>query len=477
MSVVDWFTSRILGPAVERRVTHRLEELREAAGRPGGSDDGRFRRISQDQTRDLTPATAHRMREIAVYLYQHNPIAGRMVDLIGEWVWGEGVSFSVEHGGAKKYLDAHWKSRGAGWKRRGEQRVRELWLFGEQLWPVFTNPTSGQMSLGVLDPSCIRHVIPDPENAGQPIGLVLRGHMGVERRVRTILLEEEMISEAGERERESFRDGEAFFFTVNGLSTARRGVSVLYRLADTLDGYDQLLYSILQQEQQRNRVIWDVTLDGADDAAVKKFLEENGAPPPPYAIRVHNDKVHWNQVGQPGGSASNAAEHARLHRNQGLLGESIPEHWMGGGGDVNRAVGAEMASPFEKKMSARQRTVEGIVEDVLTAQVERGVEVGALREEERIRDITASTPDVSTRDVSRVAGAIAQVTAAMSQAVDSGFVSEDVPAKVLASLLSQMGVKVDAGDMLKMAREQKSERLIDTVTDDLAERQRERRAA
>lgn len=446
----------------------RSERLMEAAGRAG--DDQGWRRLTQS-TRDLSPMTADRMREIAVYLYTYNPLARKLINLTGEWVWGEGVTFDVPVPRAQDYLQKAWKSRASGWRRRGEQRVRELYLFGEQALPLFTNEFNGRISLGTLDPSRIKEVVVDPDNAQMPIGLVTKSTLGQdERRLRTALMEDDelLVSEYGMQLRAGFADGEVFLSSVNNLSNSTRGLSEIFSLADSLDGYEQFLWLALQNEQIRTRVLWDVEIQGADDKRIKDFLADN-PPPKPLTVRAHNEKVKWTMVGPDMGAASANTESARLQRNHILGGAGVPEHYFGGGGDVNRAAAAEMGGPFEKQMNAKQRTVEYVIEDYLTIQVERGIRSGALTDEEGIREITVSMPDLSTRDPSRVGQALASVTAAMVQSEEQGWIDAGTSTRVLASLIGQMGVKVDADDMLAAARKQKSDSMREQVTRDLVD--------
>ncbi|HEX8276040.1 MAG TPA: hypothetical protein VF615_25610 [Longimicrobiaceae bacterium] len=454
---------RFLGGVIEARVEARVEALREAAGRQ--TEDVSWRRLT-DTARELPPMTGDRMREIAAYLWTHNPLARRIINLIGEWVVGEGVTFRTADPRAQAYLERHWRSPGARWNRRLEQRVRELYLFGDQTWPIFANPFNGLFTVGVIDPSRIKHVVLDPEYAQLPIGVITKQtHAVPERRIRTVLLEGErgVISAAAERERERFTDGECFFNAVNNLSNSARGISELFALADAIDGYEQLLFSILRQELGRSQYMWDLTLTGADQKAIDEKLKTIQAPKP-FSVRVHNEKETWALVGPDKGAAAANAETARLQRNHVLGGAQYPEHWYGGGGDVNRAVGAEMQAPTEKAMTAKQRTVEYIMEDVLTAQVERGIETGAVRDSEEAREITVSTPDLSTRDLSRIGTALSQVAAALAQGGDEGWVDDETSTRVMGNLIGQMGVKVDPEEMLERAREEAGRGLADEAS-------------
>ena len=76
---------------------------------------------------------------------------------------------------------------------------------------------------------------------------------------------------------------------------------------------------------------WDVTLENADDGAIKSFLKNN-PPPTSGSVRAHNQSVKWEAV-SPDLKTTDAANGARLLRNHILGGQTVPEHWYGGGGD------------------------------------------------------------------------------------------------------------------------------------------------
>jgi hypothetical protein len=303
-----------------------------------------------------------------------------------------------------------------------------------------------------------------------PIGLVARiGGELRERRIRIVRRDDDVLSDAGERELVRFTDGEAFHFTVNGYSTATRGVSELFSLADAIDGYEQLMYAILRHHHIANNFSFDVTLEGMNQSQIDEWLKGR-TPPKPLSVRAHNEKEKWAVVGPELGAAANHAEAARLQRNHILGGQGVPEHFYGGGGDVNRAAAAEMGSPFEKSMTSRQKVFGEVIQDVLVAQIEAGIRAGVLQDGDEVRDVTVQMPDVSTRDLSRVGTAIAQFSAAMVQASDEGWVDPDTCSRVLGSLFAQAGVQVDPEDMLRKAREERGKRLADEVTSDLAGR-------
>lgn len=429
----------------------RVSALRESHG---GDADAGWRRLSE-RDRDLNPIKLDRQREIAVYLWTHNPVARRIIETMVEWIVGEGVSITADDEDTKALLESMWNHPVNRWDLKLPMRVRELFLMGEQAWPVFRNQFSGVLVMGGLDPSKIKEVVTDPDNVEAPIGVIQKAPVGHhERRLKTVLRgdELEILSPAAQRERESFTDGELFLFQVNKLSSQTRGSSELFVLADWIDAYEDLLFAMIQVEKNRANVLWDVELAGATDEEIQDRLKTI-KPPKPLTVRVHNEKEKWTLNGAKGDSGSGSAEGARLFRNHVLGGAAIPEHWYGGGGDVNRATAAEMGTPTEKAMTAKQKVVRYTLEDVLHAQVEAGIHAGALREHPDLRSgVGITMPDLSPRDISRVATGLQQVAAALMVARGEGWVDDATGSKVMASLISHLGVEADADEMMEAAK-------------------------
>jgi len=137
---------------------------------------------------------------------------------------------------------------------------------------------------------------------------------------------------------------------------------------DWLDAYDQALYGELERWDYLRSFIWDVTLKGATADEVKRRAAEITVPTS-GGTRVHNDAEEW-KTEAPDLQATNGSEFARLFRNHILGGVSIPEHWYGGGGDVNRNTASSMDETTQKNMAMRQQVWKHILEMVGQYQVD-----------------------------------------------------------------------------------------------------------
>ncbi len=226
-----------------------LSGFREAKGVTVEDDMEGWRPLTGDARRDLNPLTQKRMQELAVYLWKTNPLADRLIELPVAYLLAEGVELSVPDEEAQGWIDSFWNDPINCMDIKLPKKVRELALYGEQCWPVFVNEANGDVRLGYLDPGMIETVVTDPDNIEQPIGVVTqRDKKGNKRRYRIIVNGPETVfSKRTQQIRESFDDGECFYFSVNDLSNASRGHSDMLAQLDWLDGYDQAMFGELER--------------------------------------------------------------------------------------------------------------------------------------------------------------------------------------------------------------------------------------
>ena len=125
-----------------------------------------------------------------------------------------------------------------------------------------------------------------------------------------------------------------------------RGVRTLF-----LDADAQFQRSALQ-----NAFVWDVTVSGADEAEIGRWLAAHGAAPRPGTVRAHNEKEAWGAVAPTLGAAE-VETTSSLVKNLVLGGAGLPEAWFADGDAANRATLSGQMAPTYKMLAARQRTV------------------------------------------------------------------------------------------------------------------------
>lgn len=449
-SVAEIFSSS--APEAEVKVT-----LREAAGVTVDDDEADWRPLSGDSKRDLSPITQKRMREMAFYLWESNVLANRMIELPLAFILAEGVKLVHKDKEAQKVLKKFWKHPINSMDIKLTKKVRELGLYGEQCYPTFVNQINGAVRLGYLDPGLIADVIVDPDNAEQPIGIVTtKDKKGVARRYKVIVngAESEIFTERTQGIRETFADGECFYFTVNDVSNGKRGRRDLLASADWLDGYDEFLFNELDRIKEQRSFIWDVELKGATPDEVKERAK-NIAPPGPNSVRVHNDNENWEAV-SPALNSADTTNTGRLFRNHVMGGNTIPEHWFGGGGDVNRAVGAEMGEPTFKIFTMRQTTVRYMLETMgrYVLRQKKLAETKAEPElDDEYLDFDVIFPEMTSKDISKYAAALQQVVVGCAMAIEKQLMSEATALKVISTIAGRLGIEFDAETELKAVQD------------------------
>ena len=298
----------------------------------------------------------------------------------------------------------------------------------------------------------------DPDNPEQPIGVITkRDSKGRHYKYRVIVLGEDaelFSARTAEIRAKDFTDGDCLLYQVNKFPNGTRGRSDLLGQMDWLDAYDGFLFAELDRIDYLRRFVWDVTLTGADDATVKKF-EREFVPPEPNSSFVHNDQVKL-EAKSPSLQAADTSASARLLRNHVLGGATVPEHWFGGGGDVNRAAASEMGEPTFKMYSMRQAFLKRMLEEIgryvlLCHARTQGVTPDWAADEWQV---TAEFPELLNRDVTKFAAAMQSVVSAVVQMIDAGLLTEETALKIVADVAQRFGQDFDAKTELAAAREE-----------------------
>lgn len=449
--------------------------MREAASAQGSEEPG-WRRLSGDglssqNDRDLSPMQQDRMQQVAEHLWQSNLIANRLVELPLAYLLAEGVSLQCQDPEHQKLLNSFWSDPINNWPLKLTPRVRALGLLGEQCYIANVREGNGFVRLGYLDPRQIATVVTDPYNPEQPIGVVTkRDNRGKQHKYRVIVLgnDDDLFSAKTARIRaEDFTDGECLLYQLNKFPNGSRGRSDLLGQIDWLDAYDNFLFNELDRIGYLRSFVWDVTLTGADPEAVKEY-EKNFKPPSPNSTFVHNDSVKL-EAKSPELQAADTSESARLLRNHVLGGSTTPEHWFGGGGDVNRAAASEMGEPTFKMYTGRQNFLKLMLEEIGRFVLWRAAQTGGTTPDwsEDKWQVTAVFPELVNRDVTKFAAAMGSVVTAVIQMIDAGLLTEETGLKLVADVAQRFGQDFDAKTELENARKEHAKRKKDRDSEDV----------
>ncbi len=298
-----------------------MREAYSGVGQMIDNDDADWRPLSGDALRDLLPMNQRRMQDIAAYLWESNTLANRLIELPVAYILADGVKLKADDEIIQKLLTDFWEHPVNLMDIKLVKKVRELSMYGEQCYPTFVNEYSGAVRLGYLDPCLIATVVVDPDNAEQPIGIITNlTKKGVSKRFKVIVngAEEEMFTARTIAIRDTFTDGDCFYFKINDLASGRRGRSDLLSQIDWLDSYDQFLFGELDRVQFLRAFMWDVTLTGANEEEVKQKAKSIRAPKP-GSVKIHNEAEIW-KAESPSLESSDSETSAKLFRNHVLGG-------------------------------------------------------------------------------------------------------------------------------------------------------------
>lgn len=438
--IVDVF----LGGVVEAKVNERLKA---ATVSDPDKDETGWRKLTGDTTRNLSPLKQERMIEIAFWLWETNPLARWIVEIAKDFVLAEGLPYEAKNEEVKKILDDFWSDPINRMDLYMEKHVRELFINGELCFPVFTSKQTGKVRLGYIDPVQIDKVVTDPENVKMVIGVILKASAGMEeRKLKTILPDdaEFILSVAAQNLREGYTDGECFFFAINNVTNSPRGRSELLATADWLDAYEQFLFDYADKWPLLNSFVWDLKVQGGNDSEIKKqvsnFSKKSGS------VFGHNEKVEL-AASTPDLKAVDAETGGRLLRNHILGSHSYPEHWFGGGGNVNMATAVEMGTPAFKSLSTKQKYFKYILESILGYVILRAREARYLKVSDEDTKFTVNTPELASKDVSKYSSAIQQVTTSLVSAEMQGWIDKETARKIFSVIIAYLGIEIDTADV------------------------------
>jgi len=442
MGMLAAITRKLFSSEIERQIEGRLP----AAVGQNLSMLG-WRKLTGAPTRELPMMDQARAIEVAYWLWKTNPLGKWIIEVVTAHVAAKGLPISCKNKEVKKVLKDFWEDPVNRMDIHWENFVRELGIYGEQCWPAAVARQTGRVRLGYIDPAWIQEVYADPENVKIKIGLTVASPDGGgnAKRYQVVLDEdnEQFLSNEAKELRQGFTDGECFFFTINALTNEMRGTSDLFTVADHLDGYEQFLFDSGDKWAKFNAFFYDIEVTGADN---KKLEAERSlyTPPKTGGAFIHNEKVKAQAVA-PDMKAADSAAAARLHRNHILGSLGLPEHWFGGGGDVNRATAAEMDGPAKKIIGNRQEKVKNMLEVICDYVIACAVKSQYLTgvPEDELYEYEVQTPEISDKDVSKLGAMLQQVSAALTVAQTQEWISADDAAKAFSFFLAFVGYEYD----------------------------------
>jgi hypothetical protein len=424
----------------EKRHVEIMRKLYEAYPMVGGSnEDSLWRSLSTNMDRDLNLLTQRRMQDIAFYLYDSNPMAKRIIEIITDFCVGDGFNYMVSDPEVREVIDEFWNDPDNNMDEEIAIYITEMHVFGELCLPVWVNSANGAVKLLYIDPKTILKIKKNPNNTKINKTLIWRKPTGsVERELNIINTDKNTRSKTYGR-----LIGDCFYFTINKVSSATRGRSTLLCLSDWLDGYDQFLFARLERAFLLNNFIWDVECQGMNRKELEEFVKTLGIPRP-GSIRAHNEKVIWKSE-TPKLESADASEEARLFKNQILGGAGFPEHWFAEGSRTTRATALEMGLPTLKKLKSHQRQIKFMLQRIFNFVIDQAI-IKERLDEDIDRSFKIIPSPIVSRDNKGIAESMNGLVQGLQVAKQNKWIDDKKAKTVINAVITQLGVDMENDD-------------------------------
>jgi hypothetical protein len=404
------------------------------------ADESSYRRLTTGAklfTRDLTPLSHDRALEVSWWLFEQNPFAHRLITLMTDLIVGDGVTIEVEAD------DERIQTVVSQFFQRNQlgKRLREFYmansLNGELIFPVGVNPFNGLPILGYLDSAQIKGVVPVADNILVLDELILKPTGGS--------LEERRLKIIRENPATGKLEGEVFFHRINSLPNSLRGRPDLMPLADWLDLYDQFMFSEVERLNLLSSFAWDYTIEGA--SSPEEIQKKIRALPKlkPGAVFGHNEKEKL-EPRTPDLKAQDRSEVARMLRVHIAGSMGFPISYLGDT-DSNRATIEGQNDIMLKTPAARQKEFAGLIDLMVRFAIEQATGKNPALFADAMPLYRISMPEIAAKDIARVGTVMASVVSSMDTALANKTVSKKTALRVVAAMITQLGIKADAHEI------------------------------
>ena len=347
-------------------------------------------RLERNTTREESIGNYLADMKMARNLYATNPLARALIDLPVSWLTSGGVTVRADTDANQTLVDRFWYDPTNNMPATLPRLIREQALVGEAALGVFQ--ADGIIRVARIPADTITRVVTDSSNVDRP-AVAIREldniEAGQNEEAWAIGVDNSAFSQQALTARAS-TTGLMLLWQRNRLVGYSRGSSDLLPVLRWLPLFESLVAGELDRMTYIRNYIWDI--EAPTDERIKKIKDSlNGHAPTPGTAVVHGPNETWTPrtVDLAGADAAAAV---RTFRNHILAVMQVPEHHLGGGGDVNRATAAEMDTPFIKSLQARQRDWTAAIKELLAivaplAEIE--VEWPALVDEDKEKTTTA----------------------------------------------------------------------------------------
>jgi hypothetical protein len=319
--------------------------------------------------------TAERARTSSVAGYRSNPMARSIIDTYTSFCVGDkGCSLQVTNPDVRKVAEEFWNDPRNRLGDLQELMLRDKMIMGEQILELMTAEYSGSTRFSPIDPQSLSHVDLQHGNPLWPEKLWIRSNVDG-----SSLTEGRGLPIATVNDSTGLREGQAMFWAPwRTLLTDVRGMPFLTPVLDWLDSYDMVLSNLIDRTSLARYMVWDVTVQGGQDA-VDQFVQRRGGlhVPPSGSVEVHNESVTWDAKNAQTGAFEDTAANSNVLTNI-ASGTGLAKHWLAEPDKTNRATSNSMAEPVRRRISGVQKTHLADLTELVRFAVDQAVSRGRL---------------------------------------------------------------------------------------------------
>jgi hypothetical protein len=386
--------------------------------------------------------TAEKARTASVAAYRANPMARAILDTYTSFCVGDkGLSLQVTNPQVRVVAEEFWNDPRNKLGSLQDLMLRDQMVMGEQVLELMSGPVTGVTRFSPIDPQSLSHVTLLNGNPLWPDKLWIRsdvdGMSGSDGRGLTVAQVDDLTG---------LRSGEAMFWAPwRTLLTDVRSMPFLTPVLDWLDSYDTVLSNLIDRTSLARYMVWDVTVQGGQDA-VDQFVQRRGGThvPPSGSVEVHNESVTWESKNAQTGAFEDTAANANVLTNI-ASGSGLAKHWLAEPEHTNRATSNSMGEPVRRRISGVQHMWLNQQTELVRFAVDQAVAAGRLpRMVSALDPQTGEEYEIPASQSVKVTGpeiaaADAQVNAEIMLNLSTGLMQ-----LVQAGVLSSAGAKVAA---------------------------------
>lgn len=446
-------------------------EFREA--RTAYDDDPRateYRRLTSTK-RDWMPLQYDRALQLSYSLWQRNPLARRMVQLMMDFTIGPELQVKVEiekEGPNGRERDTERKDAQEVWEAFASHPANDFpkWLpkyaqdtfiNGELILPtnvgrmeIDGGEVVGIPVLGYIDPMNVAEVVVDAMDVKAPKEIRFRPETagGKEVSLRVVARDADPKSPTY-----GLLTGEVLYWRINHVTNQTRGNGVLVEMLDWIDLLDQFMFDALEGYRVRNSFFYGVKMEGLTADEIEQEAKRITTPAN-GTVRVHNEKAQYYVVA-PDLKATDVDTAFKTFLTLVVGAKGFPVMWFGTGEDANRATAEAMSLPTLEMLRGMQEIVKTIVRDTARYVCDQAVMSGRLKlaEDESIC-VDVSMYDLTSKEATSISAGMVQLVQALKVAVESNWITNETAKRVVDGVVVKLGVEVPENETTEKVKEE-----------------------